>query len=223
MNDPHVERLHYKLRTGEGLSFNSPPPIDEKTAEFRVRLEDDSLTAEMKEHHATEQSARKRVDAYLRSWEVQTNLRLGRGSISFEFVRSEIIDRNPPRPGDPQTTVAGTGIIMIGAFSCSASGHAVHSTFPPAPSRFRATPDVEMMLFRYEMSLDAKEPILSMAFACLTFLEGSTGATTWRRRDAAGTTRRWWDAAAVGRGGGETRRRRDAAAVGRGDEATRRQ
>src|SRR5262249_31197976 len=49
--------------------------------------------------------------------------------------------------------------------------------YPPTPTRFVASPDVETMLLRYEMYLDGKEPLLSMANACMTLLEGSTGAT----------------------------------------------
>ena len=34
------------------------------------------------------------------------------------------------------------------------------------------------MMLRYEMYLDGREPLLSMANACMTCLEGSTGATS---------------------------------------------
>ena len=110
------------------------------------------------------------------AWEIETNLRLGKGMIRFEFQRSEIIDRNPPPPGEPRVITAS------GAISCratvSARGHVVHAQYPPPPMRFSATPDVETMWNRYLGYLDGKEPLLSMANLCLTVLEGSTGAKT---------------------------------------------
>ena len=176
MNNPHVERLHYQLCPGEGLSFNSPPPLDDNEPAFRWRLDNALLAVEMNEHYATEAEAKKCVEPLLRAWEIETNLRLGRGMIRFEFQRSEIIDRNPPPPGEPR--VISASVAFVGEATVSARGHAVHTQYPPPPMRFSATPDVETMWNRYLGYLDGKEPLLSMAYACLTVLEGSTGAST---------------------------------------------
>jgi hypothetical protein len=185
MNDPHVERLHYQLRPGEGLSFNSPPPLDVNNTAFRLRLDNGLLAVEMNEHHATEAEAKKCVEPWLRAWEIETNLRLGKGMIRFEFQRSEIIDRNPPPPGEPRVITA-SGAISCGA-TVSARGHVVHAQYPPPPMRFRATPDVETMWNRYLGYLDGKEPLLSMAYLCLTVLEGSTRAKKTKVRKAVCT------------------------------------
>src|SRR5690349_7857955 len=98
MNDPHVERLFYKLHTGDNLSFNAPPPLEGGTRAFRLRLENDELTAEILEHYPTEASARQRLESYLRAWEISANLDLGVGSIRFEFERADVIDRDPHAP-----------------------------------------------------------------------------------------------------------------------------
>jgi hypothetical protein len=178
MNDPHVVRLQYKLHTREHLSFKAPAPLDGETDAFRMRLADGALTFEMKEHHATEESARKRVEPWLRAWEIDTDLRDGRGSIRFKFDRSQIIDRNPPPPGSPRDVVAHVATIRLSLTAGAAKVHVTRASYPPIPTRFVASPDVETMLMRYQMYLDGKEPLLSMANACMTLLEGSTGATS---------------------------------------------
>jgi hypothetical protein len=174
MNDPHVERLHYTLRTAEHVSFNYTPPVDRDTPSYRIRLEGGKLTAEMKDHHATTESAVRAVDPFLRAWVIDTSLRLGKDSIWFEFAKADIIDRNPPPPDVVRyvTAVAvshSTSVLI-------ARGKVVHGSYPSPPPRFKATPDVETMWFRYQVFLDGKEPLLSMAYAVLTLLEGSTGA-----------------------------------------------
>jgi hypothetical protein len=49
------------------------------------------------------------------------------------------------------------------------------NTYPPLPRRFAISPDVSTMWFRYGQYKKGKEPLLSMAYACLTLLEGTTG------------------------------------------------
>jgi hypothetical protein len=69
MNDPHVESLCYRLTIDETHGrFENPPPLEHETAAYRMRLEDGVLTVEMKEHHATVESAKERVDNALRAW-----------------------------------------------------------------------------------------------------------------------------------------------------------
>jgi hypothetical protein len=103
MRDPHVERLRYNLQTNETTRFEAPPPLETDTPVAHLRLEDGVLTAEMKDHHPTEASARAVVDPFLRAWELHICLEWGRGAIRFEFERAEIVDRNPPPPGEPVT------------------------------------------------------------------------------------------------------------------------
>jgi len=179
MNDPHVEQLFYKLRTGENLEFLSPHAIEADDAAFHIRLEDGRLCATMKEHHGTEESARSCVQKWLRTWELDRSIHFGQRSFWFEFEESKIIDRNPPKPGDPIVIRPATGHFFL-------TGHAPtcvlgQRSYPPPPQNFVASPDVETMWFRYQMFLDGKEPLLSMAYACLSLLEGSTGAKDHRK------------------------------------------
>ena len=54
MNDPHVEKLVYHIETGNGLSFQDPPPVEDETDAFRMILDDGVATFSMKEHYPTE-------------------------------------------------------------------------------------------------------------------------------------------------------------------------
>ncbi len=65
MNDPHVEELFYRIETGDGLTFQDPPPLVDETDAFRMTLSDGVATFSMKEHHPTEQSSKQAVDGYL--------------------------------------------------------------------------------------------------------------------------------------------------------------
>jgi len=176
MNDPHVERLHYKLATGAHLSFSSPPPLDAETGAFRMRLENGALTFEMKEHHATEETAKACVHGYIRAWEIATDLTHGRGSLRFKFERADIIDRNPLATSGARYLERHTSNVL--GLGDRVATHASKATYLPPPVGFKATQDVETMMLRYEMYLDGREPLLSMANACMTCLEGSTGATS---------------------------------------------
>ena len=60
-----------------------------------------SVTFRMKDHHATRESAGQEAKNYLRRYEVFIALQYGY-QVSFEFCDPEIIDRNPPLPGEPQ-------------------------------------------------------------------------------------------------------------------------
>ena len=60
-----------------------------------------SVTFRLKDHLATRESARQEAKNCLRRYEVSTALQSGY-QVSFECCDSEIIDRNPPLPGEPQ-------------------------------------------------------------------------------------------------------------------------
>jgi hypothetical protein len=94
--------------------------------------------------------------------------------MTFEFDKANIVDRNPPKPGEPIVFI---GHVTVGV-GVEASVWTVYQNYPPPPSGFVMTPEVETMWLRYQMHLDGREPLASMAYACLTLLEGTTGVTT---------------------------------------------
>jgi hypothetical protein len=175
MNDPHVEELTYRVETGEELRIIDPSPVEEETTEFRMRLADGIATLKMKQHYSSEESAREPVDAYLRAWELDVALQYGhKRELRFVFDHSKIIDRDPPLPSPP-----GTPVNLKGELSATATteGHLTEIPqlrhYPKPPSDFVATPNVITMWQRYDLYLQGREPLQSMANFCLTVIEYS--------------------------------------------------
>ena len=170
MNDPHVEWLVYRLEVGATLTFNAPPPLERETDGFKLLLEAGKLTVSMKEHHASIDSARSRVEPLLRSWELDNWLTYGPGSFRFLYEEGKVIDRNPPPPGSPQTIQVRVGsYAIVGADVTLVIGR---REYPPPPTNFTTSPDVETLWHRYQGYLEGKELLSSMAYFCLTVLEG---------------------------------------------------
>ena len=101
MSDPHVETFSYRIETDPTLVFDNPPPVEHLTKAFTVRPADGvvTVTVTMHEHHASEESARREVDQYLRGWEITAALHFGRTDVRFVIDRADFIDRAPPEPG----------------------------------------------------------------------------------------------------------------------------
>lgn len=178
MRDPHVVSLHYLLETDDTVSYKNPPLLSHAFGPFSIQLAKNELCVTMKEHFASVPAARMTVEDYLRAWELDVALRFGPGELRFSYKDAEVIDRHPPPPGTPQVIeLAGTiNITMSG----SASLHVARAAYPAPPTRFRVTPDVETLWHRYSGHKEGREPLLSMAYFCLTLLEsdgrGRSGA-----------------------------------------------
>jgi len=183
MRDPHVVALHYRLVTGETLAFKNAPPVERATEAFRLRLADDRLAVEMKEHYATERQATEQVEPDLRAWEIDVALREEPGFMRFIFERAEVVDRNPPPPRTDQALQVGLKEVMI--FGETVSVRITRAQYPEPPGEFVISPDVETMWRRYEGYRAGKEPLAAMAYMCLTVLEASAGGRKNKRGKAA--------------------------------------
>jgi len=64
MNDPHVEKLYYKVITGEGVDYKNAPAVSEERDNFKMVLDSKTAIFEMKRHFSTEQKAKAIVDEY---------------------------------------------------------------------------------------------------------------------------------------------------------------
>ena len=76
-------------------------PRSREAEAFYVHVANGSVTFQMKDHHATRESARQEAKNYLRGYEVFTAPRYGY-QVNVEFCDAEIIDRIPPLAGGPQ-------------------------------------------------------------------------------------------------------------------------
>lgn len=169
--DPHVDSLRYLLRPHEGVEFDNAPPIEHETAAFRMRLESLIATFDMKEHHASEHSARQCVEEWLRAWELDVALRFGQVEIEFVFQNAKIIERDPPPPGTIHYASAHVTAFVSGQATITIR----HGKYPTPPTSLKFSPDVDTMWYRYRGYEQGKEPLASMAYFCLSLLEVSAG------------------------------------------------
>jgi hypothetical protein len=166
MLDPHVDWLEYEMEAA--WIFDDPPPLRWQDSNFDIVLDDSVVRAEMRLHFATEREARAVVEPFLQSWEIDVALSYGQRQMTFKFKRAHVVDRNPVPPG---SVITGTARIASGRASVSATGEVRRKTYPTVPTSFVAVPDVITMWNRFEGYKAGREPIVPMAYFCLTVIE----------------------------------------------------
>lgn len=172
MNDPHVESLTYNLETGGDVTFDAPA-VSSQEGTLETLLEDDVLTVELNIHFATIEDARGHVEKYLRAWEVKSRIER-KIEITFEFEEAEVVDRSPTESrgeGGPGRKTIEAGTIEI-SIEDHVDFHTTSKQYPEPPSRFRLSPNARMLWRRYNGYEEGREPLFSMAYACLAALEG---------------------------------------------------
>ena len=95
MNDLHVVALFYRIEHGPSVDYSKAEPTDHEETGFSVKIENKQVCFEFKEHHPTEDAARKAIEDYIRVWEFNADLLEGPNSFKLKFDRSRIKDRNP--------------------------------------------------------------------------------------------------------------------------------
>lgn len=172
MNEPIVTQLNYELKLSKELAFDNPPPLEQELPEFKFLLLAGQLNVTMNKEVETEKDARSIVDPYLKSWELDHFLETGRKEFWFEFKDSVIIDKKPNRPGDKVIQVGLSELLVIGG---EVTFTLTKKYYPVPNFLLSVNPDVETLVSRYESFTKKKEPLLSMAYFCLTVLEASGG------------------------------------------------
>jgi hypothetical protein len=148
----------------------------------RFELADGKLTIYPADHFADGTQARAVLDAFVRAWEVESDLSRNIGSIRFKYTGVRKVDRGPapaPRSGARRLSVLAEAIALVE----SVSSHVTQSTYPTPPIDFRTTPEVETAYRRWRAFREGREPLPSMAYAVLTLLESLAGG----RREAEAT------------------------------------
>ena len=133
----------------------------------------------MKDHFETERDARDAVAGYIRAWELDATLVHGPNAFRLRFDRSDIEYKhpNPDAKHERGGPIAGRGTptCAVGTLAV-AQGTVFPPTYPKPPSTgLQRSPDVERMLDRYVGYREGKEPLTSMAYFCLTTLQGKDG------------------------------------------------
>jgi hypothetical protein len=169
VNDPHVENVRYRLVPDESLRFNSPPPLEHETDALKLRLQGGVLIVWLKDHYASEDEAKEAVDSYLQIWVVYEALESRRRrKIRFDYQGAKLVDRDPSSHDNGGRRTASASLDVLWS---TAEAVETRSDYPKPPRNFALSPDVETMWERYEGYLKGREPLLSMAYFCLTVLE----------------------------------------------------
>ncbi|MCA1291914.1 hypothetical protein LBW89_02660 [Paenibacillus sp. alder61] len=172
MNDPHVNFIEYHLVTDDEIEYSVAAELKYDSEEFDMHLKNGILTCNFKNHYSEVKEAREVVEKLLKSWEIDTALRIGIGELNFKFHNADIIDRSPKKDN-----IINLGPIRLsGGSTMEANLTVVRGSYPKVPTDFLASLDVEILWARYKMYLDGKDQLLSMAYFCLSYLEGLAGS-----------------------------------------------
>ena len=184
MNDPHVDALFYTIEHDKSVNYEKAKPLVRDEPEFRIKIKDEEVCFELNEHYATESKARQSIDKYIRIWELDAGLKHGHDYFELKFDRAKIVDRNPTLG---KKSVSAAPVRLKITTSVPAVTIAP-SDYPSPPSGLSIDPDdpdvqtmyadVQTMYERYMNYRRKREPLPSMAYFCLTILEGTAMAGT---------------------------------------------
>jgi len=174
MNDPHVVALFYTIEHDKSVNYEKAKPLVYDEPEFRIKIKDKEVCFELKEHYATESEARQSIDKYICIWELDAGLKHGHDYFELKFDRAKIVDRNPT-PGEIEVSATFTTGIPTASFTLTVAP----ANYPSPPSGLSINPDIQTMYDRYMNYRRSHEPLVSMAYFCLTVLE-STAKTRKR-------------------------------------------
>ena len=172
MKDPHVETLHYTVKSfgPNSWDYESTALLSHHASGLGEFIIDrGGLTVKLSAHYPDEQTARYFVDRFLRSWEIHNDLIGNYGAIRFEPTGAITIDRDPS-PEGPTVEIFVSERLLI---SSSISLRVSPGRYPePPPANFAGAgnivKDAHMRWCRYK---DGKEPLRSMAYFVLTLIE----------------------------------------------------
>ena len=201
MNDPHVAALIYKIEHGPSVDYRKAESIDHEEAEFRVKIANEEVRFEFKEHYATEDAARKAIEDYIRVWEFGAGLENGPSCFKLKFDHAQIEDRNPTPGGLELHAQPLRFDMMLSKAILTVS----RNCYPPPPSGVKITPDVQLMYDRYMDHLQGREKLLDVAYFCWTMVKDNPVTTTDFSRRVCNTISR----ISGGGGGPEHARKQD--------------
>ena len=172
MKNPKVQRLLFTIEGGPSITYDNPDELEFANDIGHFSTLDGILSIEPSAHFVRESEARSAVEPFLNAWEASSNLQSqSTETINFKFVRSEIIDLNPPQPGESQTIYAETGGFVT-AFG-TVSFHVTRKVYPSPRDAFELALDAQSAYSRWLAFKEGHEPLQSMAYFVLTMLEGA--------------------------------------------------
>lgn len=173
MRDPHVEAVYFTAGSADDISYKDPDPLAFPHHLGDFSLADGVLKVIPTEHFCSGQEANQAIEGFLRAWEIEADLKQNLGMIRFTYSGADVIDRDPPPPGDQHVHVAGfaSGLAVSDFVTC----HLTASRYPSPPACFSAT---EYALYAYRRWIGyrrGQEPLLATTYFILTLLERQGG------------------------------------------------
>jgi hypothetical protein len=74
VRDPHVQAMHYKVSSDEGISYRNPEPVSFSNHLGAFDLSDGKILIVPTEHFPNEDESRRAVEPFLRAWEIEADL-----------------------------------------------------------------------------------------------------------------------------------------------------
>ena len=203
MKDPHGVTLVYRIEHGNSFGYsrsfdysNAQPfcyenqafrrSTEDKEVRFDLSVKDKKVHFELHGHYPTVGKAREALDEYLRLWQIYAELKQGPNSfrLVFEYGKLKTVDRN----STPEHEEIDVMSCRVPYDSCDFVEGV--DEYPAPPSGMALTPDIETMHYRYMLYKSDREPLPSMAYFCLTVVEGlertnSDGKEKGKRKAAA--------------------------------------
>ncbi len=174
MNDPHVTSLQYWVNHDDSVDYADALPMEHENELFHIRVSGRQVTVRPKSHYASEAEAKAAIENFIRHWEFEAALESGSSSFALGYSGADVIDRNPipPPPGVVQlSTTARAGHPTVGMRLRES-----RRFYPSPPSGRLLDPDerhVQAMLSQLDRYHQGRSTLASMAYFCLTTLEGS--------------------------------------------------
>lgn len=164
MNRPQVVALIYDVEHGPRVSYASTAHFVREEDKFLITIQNKRARFQLKEHHSTEEGARRVVEPYVQRWEFSAGLARGPSTFRLKYRKAEIRDLDPT-PGVVEFTggsrhaIRGGGELTIG-----------YDRYPPPPPAILVSPNVKSMYDRFMRYCNRMEPLPSVAYFCVTVL-----------------------------------------------------
>ena len=174
MNDPHVTALHYWVIHDASVDYADALPMEHDNELFHIRVSDRQVTVRPKGHYASEAEAKAAIEDFFRNWEFEAALESGSSGFALGYSGADVIDRNPTPP--PPGVVQLSATIRAGHPTVGMRLRVKRRSYPSLPSGRAFNPDVEhaqAMLSQLDRYHQGRSTLASMAYFCLTTLEGS--------------------------------------------------
>ena len=172
MNDPHVAALYYWVEHDDSIDYDDAEPLEFENDDFSFAVDKKKITIHQKNHYSTQEEAQEAVEPFVRNWEFDAALSSGKSRFRLTYAGADVIDRRPPP--QPTGVVNLSANLLLGPITGSARLRTARRSYPNPPVGQLLNVDVpyvQAMLSRLEMYYKGREPLVTMAYFCLTLLE----------------------------------------------------